>query len=103
MTKPMKIRARMKDGKVQVRVLMQHPMHSGFEKDASGALIPAWWIEEVTADLNGKQVFACHWGAGISPNPFLQFIIKDGSAGDTVSITWLDSKGETRTDKATVA
>jgi len=100
---PMRIRAQAKDGNVLVGVLMSHEMESGQRKDSSGNKIPAWWIQEVTAKLNDKQVFSCECGPAVSKNPFLQFTIKGGKAGDKVSVSWKDSKGDTRTDEATVS
>jgi len=86
-----------------VRVLMSHEMETGMRKDASGKTIPAWFIQEVSAALNGKSVMTAQWGASISKNPFLQFTIKGAKAGDKVSVTWTDSKGDKRTDEATVS
>lgn len=100
---PMRIRAQAKDGKATVRVLMSHEMESGQRKDASGQIVPAWHIQEVSASLNGKEVFTCEWGPAVSKNPFLQFIVKGAKAGDKVSITWKDNKGDSRTDEATVS
>ena len=100
---PMRIRAQAKDDKTTVRVLMAHEMESGQRKDSSGKLIPAWHITDVTGTLNGKPVFACEWGPAVSKNPFLQFTIKGGKAGDKVAVTWKDNKGDTRTDEATVS
>jgi len=103
MADPMKIRASSKDGVVDVRVLMAHEMETGQRKDASGNLVPAWYINEVVASLNGKPVMKAHWGPAISKNPYLQFKIKDGKAGDKVTVSWVDNKGDKRTDEATVS
>ena len=103
MADPMRIRAQAQADKATVRVLMSHEMESGQRKDASGQLVPAWHIQEVTAKLNDKQVFSCEWGPAVSKNPFLQFVVKGAKAGDKVSVTWTDNKGETRTDQATVS
>ena len=65
--------------------------------------MPAWHIQDVTASLNGKPVFSCEWGPAVSKNPFLQFAIKGAKAGDKVSVTWKDNKGDSRTDEATVS
>lgn len=100
---PMRIRAKASDDKILVRVLMAHEMESGQRKDSSGQIIPAWHISNVTAALNGKQVFSCEWGPAVSKNPFLQFTVKGGQKGDTISVTWTDNKGDTRTDEATVS
>ncbi len=103
MADPMRIRAQAAGDKTTVRVLMSHEMESGQRKDASGKLVPAWNIQDVTASLNGKPVFSCEWGPAVSKNPFLQFVIKGGKAGDKLSVTWKDNKGDTRTDEATVS
>ena len=103
MPDPMRIRAQASGDKVTVRVLMSHEMESGQRKDSSGNVVPAWHIQDITASLNGKQVFSAEWGPAVSKNPFLQFVVKGGKAGDKISITWKDNKGETRTDEATVS
>jgi len=103
MANPMKIRAASKDGITEVKVLMNHEMETGQRKDASGAIIPAWHITEVTAKLNGKDVMKAEWGPSVSKNPYLAFKLKTAKAGDKLSVTWVDNKGETRTDEATVS
>jgi len=103
MPDPMRIRAQAAGDKTTVRVLMSHEMETGLRKDAAGKTIPAWFIQEVTAQLNGKPVFAAEWGPSVSKNPFLQFVVKGAKAGDKIAITWRDNKGETRTDEATVS
>ena len=103
MADPMKIRAAMAGDKVEVRVLMSHEMETGQRKDAAGKAIPAWFIQEVTAQHNGKTVMTAQWGPAIAKNPFLQFTIKGAKAGDKVSVSWTDNRGEKRTDEATVS
>ena len=103
MPDPMRIRAQAAGDKTTVRVLMSHEMETGLRKDPSGKLIPAWFIQEVTAQLNGKPVLTAEWGPSVSKNPFLQFIVKGAKAGDKVAITWRDNRGESRTDEATVS
>ena len=103
MADPMRIRAQAAGDKTTVRVLMSHEMETGQRKDASGKTIPAWYIQEVSAQLNGKTVMTAQWGPAISKNPFLQFVIKGAKAGDKVSVSWVDNKGDKRTDEATVS
>ena len=103
MADPMRIRAQASGDKATVRVLMSHEMESGQRKDAAGKTIPAWFIQEVTAALNGKVVMTAQWGPSVSKNPFLQFAIKGAKAGDKVSVSWTDNKGDKRTDEATVS
>lgn len=103
MPDPMRIRAQSAGDKTTVRVLMSHEMETGLRKDAAGKAIPAWFIQEVSAQLNGKPVLTAEWGPSVSKNPFLQFVVKGAKAGDKIAITWRDNRGESRTDEATVS
>jgi sulfur-oxidizing protein SoxZ len=103
MSDPMRLRAQAAGDKATVRVLMSHEMETGQRKDAAGKTVPAWYIQHVTAKHNEKLVMSAQWGPSVAKNPFLQFSIKNAKAGDKVSITWVDNRGETRTDEATVS
>lgn len=103
MADPMRIRAKATGDVANVRVLMSHEMESGQRKDAAGALVPAHFINEVSASLNGKVVMTSEWGPSVSKNPFLEFNMKGAKAGDKVVVVWKDNKGDTRTDETTVA
>jgi sulfur-oxidizing protein SoxZ len=39
----------------------------------------------------------------VSQNPFLSFKFKGGAKGDKVAVKWVDTKGDSRTDEATIA
>jgi sulfur-oxidizing protein SoxZ len=103
MADPMRIRARIEGDKTVVRVLMAHEMETGQRRDSGGKVIPAHFIHEVTATHNGKTVLAAEWGPAISKNPYLQFQFSGAKVGDKIAISWTDSKGDKRTDEATVA
>jgi sulfur-oxidizing protein SoxZ len=103
MADPMRIRAQASGDKATVRVLMSHEMETGTRRDGSGNVVPAWFIQEVTATHNGKPVLSAQWGPSIAKNPFLQFNVKGAKAGDKIAVTWVDNKGDKRTDEATVA
>ena len=103
MADPMKIRANAVGDATEVKVLMNHEMETGQRKDAQGKTVPAWFIQNVTAAWNGKTVLSAQWGPAISKNPFLSFRFKGGAKGDKVQITWVDNRGEKRTDEATIA
>ena len=103
MSDPMRIRAQAAGDKATVRVLMSHEMETGQRKDSAGNTIPAWFISDVTASLNGKVVMTAEWGPAVSKNPFMQFVVKGAKAGDKISVSWKDNKGATRTDEATVS
>ena len=103
MADPMRIRAQVAGGNATVRVLMAHEMETGQRKDSAGKVIPAWYIQHVTAQLNGKNVMTAQWGPAVSKNPFLQFVVKGAKAGDKIAVNWKDNKGDTRSDEATVS
>jgi sulfur-oxidizing protein SoxZ len=102
MADPMRIRAQASGDKTVVRVLMSHEMETGQRKDSAGKTIPAWFIQDVSAALNGKPVMTAQWGPAVAKNPFLQFTIKGAKAGDKVSISWVDNRGDKRTDEVSV-
>ncbi len=100
----MKIRASMKDGAAEVKCLMNHPMETGLRKDPkTGQVVPAHHITNVTATVGGKTVMDAQWGGGISKNPYLAFRVKGAKAGDKVTVSWEDNKGEKGSADATVS
>lgn len=99
---PMKIRATVAGDTTEVKVLMSHEMESGQRKDALGQTIPAWFIQIVTVTWNDKTVLSAQWGTAVSKNPFLSFKFKGGAKGDKITVTWTDSRGDMRTDVASV-
>jgi sulfur-oxidizing protein SoxZ len=103
MADPMRIRAQATGDKTTVRVLISHEMETGLRKDGAGKIIPAWFIQEVTAQLNGKTVMTAQWGPSVAKNPFLQFNVKGAKAGDKITMLWVDNKGDKRSDEATVS
>ena len=102
MSEPMRIRAQLQGTGAIVRVLMSHEMETGLRKDAAGQLVPAWHITEITAALNGKPVLSAQWGTAIAKNPFTQFTVKGAKPGDKITISWVDNRGDKRSDEAVV-
>lgn len=98
MTTPTRIRASLKDGVTELRMLLAHPMENGLRKDAEGNVIPAHFITEVSVTCNGELVLAAGFGPSISTNPYLAFSIAGGSAGDEIAVSWRDNLGESRRD-----
>jgi sulfur-oxidizing protein SoxZ len=103
MAEPMKIRATLQGDVADVRILMLHPMETGQRKDAKGEIVPLHFIQSVVVTHNGKTVLDTQWSQAVSRNPFLGLRIKGAKAGDKIGVTWVDNKGEKRTDEAVVA
>src|SRR3954449_486851 len=86
----------------EVQTLIQHPMDSGFVKDAKGELIPPHFIQELTFEYDGKQVFVANWGPAVSKDPYVKFSFKGGKKGDDLKISWVDNKGTSDTTTAKI-
>ena len=103
MADPMKIRAQMKGDICDVKVLMSHPMETGQRKESDGKVVPAHFIQTISLTLNGKPVISGSTGTSVSRNPVFGFKLKGAKAGDKVAVSWVDSKGDHRSDEATVS
>ena len=103
MAEPMKIRATMAGDVADVKVLMNHPMETGQRKDAkTGKLVPAHFIQEVVATLNGKTVMTADMGGAVSKNPYLGFKVKGAKAGDKITVSWTDNTGDKNSAEAVI-
>ena len=64
-------------------------------------------LSELRHDIAQEEekisVLRAEWSPSVAKNPYMQFVVKDAKAGDKVSVTWVDNKGDTRTDTATVS
>ncbi|MDH5256698.1 MAG: thiosulfate oxidation carrier complex protein SoxZ [Gammaproteobacteria bacterium] len=91
-----KIKAKNKGGKTEVKALIKHNMETGLRKDKkTGEKIPAHYIKEVVCKHNGSTVFTANWGIAVSKNPYLSFKFTGGNKGDTIDVSWVDNKGDT--------
>lgn len=103
MAKSIKLRAKASKGVVTVKALMNHPMETGLRKDKkTGKLVPAHHIQEVVAKAGDNTVLEAVWGGAISKNPYLSFKYP-GAKGDSLTLSWVDNKGESDTITANVS
>jgi sulfur-oxidizing protein SoxZ len=103
MAEPMRIRATMAGDVADIKVLMNHPMETGLRKDSkTGKMIPAHFITDVTASVNGVKVLDGGLSGGVSKNPYLGFKVKGAAAGDKVVVNWTDNTGDKNTAEATI-
>jgi len=93
MASTIRVRATASSETIEVQALIQHPMDSGFVKDAQGQIIPPHFIQQLTFEHNGKTVFLANWGAAVSKDPYVKFSFKGGAKGDDLKISWVDNKG----------
>ena len=93
MASTIRIRAVLSGDTTEVQALVQHPMDSGFVKDAQGNLIPPHHIEVVEFQHGGKPVFTALWGPAVSKDPYVKFSFKGALKGDELTVSWVDNKG----------
>ena len=77
---------------MEVRLLLQHPMETGFRYDFSGTAIPKNVIHSLSAEYGGRTVFRARMGSGVAANPLLQFWVRPDQSGD-ILVVWEDDQG----------
>lgn len=90
-----KIKAKLKDGIVEVKALATHPMLS--YQEAERAKKEANFITYVIAKVGDKVVYEASTSQFLSKDPYMKFSFKGAAVGDTIELTWKDLKGNTDT------
>lgn len=104
MANDIKIRAWTEGDRANVKAIVFHPMETGLRKDKkTGKKIPAHYITEVVCEHNGNTVLKCHWGPGVSKNPFISFGFKGAKSGDTFTLSWKDNQGQSASQEAKIS
>ena len=103
MASTIRVRATANGDTTEVQALIQHPMDTGFVKDAQGQIIPPHFIQQLTFEYDGKPVFSADWGGGISKDPYVKFSFKGAKKGDELKISWTDNKGGSDTTTAKIS
>ncbi|BAZ93549.1 thiosulfate oxidation carrier complex protein SoxZ [Thiohalobacter sp. COW1] len=104
MANTIKIRARLSGDTTTVKALISHIMETGLRKDSkTGKTIPAHYIQEVVCEHKGETVMTAQWGPAISKNPYLSFRFKGAEKGDTLTLRWVDNKGESDSIETKIA
>jgi sulfur-oxidizing protein SoxZ len=74
---------------VEVRVLIQHPMETGFRRDLNGQRVARNVLHSFACRYNGTEVFRATLSSGIAANPMLRFFFRAESSGE-LEFWWLD-------------
>lgn len=78
----------------EVRVIVQHPMETGFRRDMNGREIPLNIVDRLACTYGGREVFRVEPGSGISANPYFVFPVVASASGE-VAVEWRDDRGAT--------
>jgi len=76
---------------IEVRIVIQHPMETGFRYDSLGRQTPRNVIHRFECRYGGVEVFRASMGAGIAANPYLRFFVRAERSGD-IECRWVDQE-----------
>jgi sulfur-oxidizing protein SoxZ len=81
-----------------VRILVQHPMETGYLQDNEGRIVPRNVIQTLTCHWVGegmppKEVFRVEPSSGISANPLFEFYLRATRSGE-LWLRWIDDAGQ---------
>ncbi len=76
---------------IRVQVVIQHPMDTGFFRDANANIIPAWFIKDVQVDYDGTEIARFEWTSGISRDPMFVFRLRADREG-TLTVRSRDTR-----------
>ena len=77
---------------IRVQMVMQHPMDTGFFRDANANMIPAWFIRDVRVRYGDIEVARFEWTSGISKDPMVAFRLRAETEG-TLTVVSQDTRG----------
>jgi thiosulfate oxidation carrier complex protein SoxZ len=77
----------------EVKVLIQHPMETGFRRELDGRAVPVHIVDKFTCRYGGHEVFSAELGTGMSANPYVAFFVRAAESGELL-VEWSDDRGE---------
>src|SRR5215831_13589545 len=97
MTARIQLKAKAKKGEVvEIRVLIQHPMETGYRHDDVGNV-----INVLSCRYNGVEVFRADLSSGIAANPYVQFYTVAEQSGE-LEFYWIDDEGKQDSEKQSI-
>ena len=85
----------------QIRLLIQHPMETGFRRDVDGNVLETNLLETLSLDFEGQPVFNALTMNALTANPFLTFVVVIRQSGK-FNARWRDMKGNVGSISASV-
>ncbi len=86
---------------IEVRVLIGHPMETGFRTDSAGQRVARNLIRRFTCHYDGELVVAVELFAAIAANPYFSFHTTAHDSG-TLTFTWQGDGGFERTESVAI-
>ncbi len=84
---------------VPVRIIILHPMETGYRFDVNGKTIPKNVIHTLTCKFNGEEIFRAEMGSGMAANPIVEFWFAPDRSGE-LAFEWQDDAGQRGNQRA---
>lgn len=78
---------------ITVRVLIKHPMETGYRMSQDGRPIPRNVIRWLSCEFAGREVFRAEPSPGVSANPLFEFPLRVTQGGEWL-LRWEDEAGD---------
>ena len=87
---------------IDIRVLIQHPMETGYRRGSDGAMLARNLIRQFRCEFAGEDnkrvvIFAATFHAAITANPYVAFPLRVDSNG-TLFFNWVGDNNFTHTE-----
>ncbi len=83
---------------IEIRVLIAHPMETGYRPGADGRVLPRDILRTFTCRYNGELVFSAELFPAVSANPYLVFHTVATESG-TLEFRWQGDNGFDQTER----
>ena len=83
---------------VEVKILISHPMETGFRTGSDGKLVPRNIIHDFRCLYGGEEVFRAEIFPAIAANPFLGFFLRATESAE-VELLWTDETGQEHSER----
>lgn len=84
---------------IEIKVMIQHAMESGYRRGALGERIPRDIIKFFRCSQEGETIFEAEFHPGVAANPLLTFHMRTERSG-TLDFQWTDQNGRRWTKQA---
>lgn len=83
---------------VEIKILISHPMETGFRTGPDGKLVPRNIIHDFRCTYDGEDVFRAEIFPAVAANPFLGFFLRATKSAE-VALAWRDEAGQQHSER----
>lgn len=87
---------------ITLRVLLQHPMESGYRPGADGRVLPRDIVRRFACSYNGERVVEVELFPAVAANPYLEFSALAQDSG-TLLFEWQGDNGFQHREQRTIS